>query len=282
MTTDRTNSRNQSEGAILEAILQPVIRFFLRRGIAFPRFIELARKTYVKVAADEIAKSEKKVNVSRVSVLTGVYRTEVKRFLIDQDVEPADPSGILGRVLAQWENDRKYADKRGNPRILTFNGPGSDFFKLVESISKAVGAAAVLFEAERSGRVVRAKGGIKLLRPVENFSKDVIQGYQLLGQDIQSIIDAVSENLSTKDPIGNLHIRTAFDNIYVRDLPEIRAWLVEQGRELHQRVRAFLTMFDKDINPRTQPGEGAGSKVVFTAFSLITPPKEDDSGTTIK
>ena len=51
-------------------LLKPLVRILLRNGVAYGSFAELAKKTYVDVAFEELAPPGKKQTISRVSALT--------------------------------------------------------------------------------------------------------------------------------------------------------------------------------------------------------------------
>ena len=263
----RPNKSSAPLRTIASLLLMPVLKFLLRRGLPFTDLLLLAKEIYIDAAKQEIALTTSKINVSRISVLTGIDRREISKFTDPEQERPAEAPGILGRALVMWEQDKRYRGKDGKLKVLTTDGENSDFFKLIFRISKSINPATVLFEAIRSGSVEEVKGGAKLVRTVAALNEDQIDGYGLLAKDIDSLICAADENLNRIDELGNLHIRTEFDNIYVKDLPEIRAWILEQGRSFHHKLRDYLANFDKDTNPQTNVANVAGSRVIVSAFS---------------
>ncbi len=66
----------------------------------------------------------------------------------------------------------------------------------------------------------------------------------------------------------------ATDNIFYRDLPRIRRWLVDEGKLFHQKVRNYLAQFDKDISVE-QGDMRSGARVTVTAVSLTSTPEEE-------
>ena len=75
-----------------------------------------------------------------------------------------------------------------------------------------------------------------------------------------------NKNLTTAEPIPNLHIATRYDNIVVEAVPEMRRWILSQGAEFHARLRNYLSRYDKDFNPALYDRQ-AGAKVVVGSFS---------------
>ena len=60
-------------------LLRPLARILLRNGVSFSTFSDLAKWTYVDVAAREFGIEGRKQSTSRVSVITGLSRREVMR-----------------------------------------------------------------------------------------------------------------------------------------------------------------------------------------------------------
>ena len=69
---------------------------------------------------------------------------------------------MISRVVAQWENDRRFLTQAGKPRVLSCDEDDSEFSELVRLVSKDLHPGTVLFELERSGIVERSKRGVRL------------------------------------------------------------------------------------------------------------------------
>ena len=65
--------------APLARLLRPLVRLLIRSGITFPALIDLLRELYVNVAENEFPLPDKAQTDSRVSLLTGIHRKEVRR-----------------------------------------------------------------------------------------------------------------------------------------------------------------------------------------------------------
>lgn len=264
---------------LLALLVRPLVKFCLRRSLFIHDLEELAKKAFVELASEEIRKTTTKINVSRISVLTGLYRKDVARILEGEGKTDAEqPHSILGRVIGQWEQDRRFQTRQGEPRVLSCDGPDSEFRTLVEKVSKHVNSSTVLFELQRSGAVELTAKGAKLVRRSYSLRDDALDAFGILAQDIDTLIQAVEENVDTSQKITNLHIRTDFDNIYESDLPAVRKWLASEGRAFHKRARKFLARHDKDLGPERPLRDRAGASVTLTAFSLtkVAPTQEGD------
>src|SRR5436853_5975136 len=72
---------SQALAAALERVLRPLFRIVLRNHMSFKAFLDIAKRTYVEVAATEFRIPGKKQSVSRIALLSGLTRKEVQRLL---------------------------------------------------------------------------------------------------------------------------------------------------------------------------------------------------------
>lgn len=253
---------------ILGLLLKPLARFCFRHSLSHQDLVAVAKSAFVTAAVEELKGREEKVNTSRVSAMTGIIRREVKRLIEDPDVGEYQPS-LLARVVSLWESDKRFNSRPGAPRELSCGFNESEFNQLVYSISLHLNAGTLLYELERTGMVKRDGDQIRLVKRIDKFRTDPERGFQMVANDIDTVLCSAEENMVEKKPISNLHIRTEYDNIYESDLAKIRRWLVDEGKRFHKRARDFISQFDKDVNPRAAE-EKAGVKVSFTAVSFTS------------
>ncbi len=250
---------------LLKSLLRPVIRFCLRRSLKLQDLLEAAKIVFLEVAEDEMEKRTLAVSRSRLSAMTGVHRRDVMR-IYDHRERKTSNKDLVRKVVGQWQSDPRFTTRAGKPRILAVQSKESEFAQLVRAVSSDLNPYTVLFELERAGAVERSSKGLKLSAPVF-LPKELQSGFEILSQDIDNMTEAVEENCSTAPETPNLHIRTEYDNIAADALPAVRKWLLHEGSELHRRARAFLSQFDRDINPEVTSAP-AGVRVVLGAFSL--------------
>lgn len=246
--------------------MRPVIRFALRGTHQIQDIIDLTKELYVELAAEELSKTTEKINVSRISVLTGVNRKDVTRIYKQGSEAVRRVPPVLSRLVTLWESDNRFRTSAGKPRTLTYLGDESEFNQLARSVTQSVGAGTLLFEIVRSGIAERTPRGLKLVQSAPRFHDNPERGYAMLASDIATLIDAAEENITERQSIPNLHLHTEFDNIIKGKLPEIRNWLLHEGRTFHRRVRAYLATFDKDVDPTLD--EAGGARVVVSAAAF--------------
>lgn len=239
----------------LGLLLRPVARFCLRRSIKMQDYLEASKQAFIDIASEELALRGESKSVSRLSVMTGIHRREIDRFL-NSESQSRYGHDLPTRVIGQWQSDKRFLSKSGKPRILEVEGKKSEFVDLVASVSKNLNPYTVLSELERVSAVERTPNGLKLVRQSYESAGDIGQGFQLLSEDSNDLIRAVEENVFDRAPKTNLHIKTQYDNISPAYLETIRSWFLEKGRQMHEDARKFLSQFDKDINKDLKSGEG--------------------------
>ncbi|RIL03955.1 MAG: hypothetical protein DCC75_12725 [Proteobacteria bacterium] len=259
---------------ILRLLLIPLVRFCLRKACSAQDFMHVTKLAFIQVAEEEITRTGKKVNVSRVSVVTGLHRGDLKK-LYGQKLSPTqDPVSLVARVVGQWRYDKRFCHSPGKPRLLSFKGENSEFRALCAAVSTNLNAGTILFELERLGLAERTPRGLKHLVFIPSSQHDPVKAYGAAAEELDVYLQAIRENLEGNPDISNLHLFTSYDNILVCKIPEIRRWFVEKGKLLHREAREFLSKFDKDINPGEEADkEAGGGKVALGTFSFtVLPP----------
>lgn len=136
--------------AALVRVLRPLVRLLVRRGITFPALCDMLRELYVNVAEHDFALPGKEQTDSRVSLLTGIHRKEVRRLRGAGAPVSTVPASLsrTSRILARWLAGRDTTDAEGNPLPLPRVAPAGhpSFEALVESVTRDLRPRAVLDE----------------------------------------------------------------------------------------------------------------------------------------
>jgi hypothetical protein len=144
--------------AALRRLLRPLVRLLVGQGITYPFLADLLKSVYVETAASEFTVGGKLATDSRLTLLTGVHRKDIRRLRRETrpDAGPT-PSMTLGtQIVARWLGDPSYQDRNGTPRALPrtpSKGGAVSFAALVERVSKNVRPRSVLDELLRLGVV---------------------------------------------------------------------------------------------------------------------------------
>src|ERR1700722_10770581 len=86
-------------------LMRPLVRLMMRSGLTFPILAEMLRSLFVEVAVNDILTDPKARTDSRISLLTGVHRKEIRRLReLPTDLTSGVPDVVtLGsQVIARW------------------------------------------------------------------------------------------------------------------------------------------------------------------------------------
>lgn len=251
-----------------ELLLRPLARLFLRKGLSFQDFTEMAKRAFVHVAKSELERDKVKVNPNRIMAATGIHRNEVNRMLSPQPQDSGGELGLLAKIVSHWEQDKRFHDTRGKPRPLPVGDDRNGFEDLVRSVNTHMTPGTVLFQMERLGFVRRVRDMVRLQRQVEQVRGDPEKLYELCARDFETLLVVTEQNLVVGARVPHLHLRTEYDNVYADKIPFIREWLLQEGRRFHKRIRDFVSEFDADVNPDPKRMERAGKRVVLGSFGF--------------
>ena len=139
--------------------MRPLVRLMLRKGVTYTVFADLLKEVFVDVADREFRLDDKAPSDSRISLLTGVHRKDVRRLRTEDDTASmALPENItLGAQLVNaWTSNPPFCKAAGQalplPRLASVGGDVS-FDALVAQVSTDIRARVVLDEWLRLGVV---------------------------------------------------------------------------------------------------------------------------------
>jgi hypothetical protein len=159
--------------ALLKAargLMRPLVRLMLRSGVTFPVLAETLRRLFVEVAVNDILIDPNARTDSRISLLTGVHRKEIKRLRgIPADAAAVpDVVTLVSQIVGRWVGTSAFLDGAGRPLPLVRLGsaiPGGapSFDALVESVTSDIRPRAVLDDLLSHGVVyVDSEGRVQL------------------------------------------------------------------------------------------------------------------------
>ncbi len=145
--------------AVVQQALAPLVRLMLTHGVMLPAAVQMLKQLYVQGAVDELLAIDETAapTDSRVSIVTGVHRKDVKRLRGNAALAGSPPAvlSVSSTVVTRWISDRQFTKKKGVPKPLARSPRiGSpNFTELVALVSVDVRARAVLDELTRLGVV---------------------------------------------------------------------------------------------------------------------------------
>lgn len=245
---------NKTQVALVKAVVmlcRPLIRLLIEKGITFPQFRELMKELYVDVADKEFSLDDKKPSDSRVFVLTGVHRKDIKR--IRQQSERADvkitsSASLSGEIVARWTSMPEYLDEKGTPRRLAKSGKADEagFEQLVSSVSKDVRPKVILEEWLRLG-IVRLEGDqVVLKKSAFVTNKEFKEMAYYLGHNVHDhMASCVNNILANEEPM--LERSVYYACLTESSVNELNAVASKKGDELLQHLnKQAIKLYDAD------------------------------------
>ena len=138
-------------------VMRPIVRILLRFGIGYREFLEVIKTAYVDIGSSDFGIRGRLTNISRVAVMTGLTRKEVRR-LRDRIVSGEDGVTVkttpLSDVLHHWYAQEEFTNSSGYPVTLPFAGKNKSFSSLVRKFGGDIPPGAMRTEMKRVGAVV--------------------------------------------------------------------------------------------------------------------------------
>jgi hypothetical protein len=143
----------------LQHVMRPLVRLMLKKGVTYTRFADLLKEIFVDVAEREFRLDDKPPTDSRISLLTGVHRKDVRRLrakTVGEDAALPEIVSFGAHLVSVWLNHSPFCEQPGRPlplaRLASMGGECS-FEALVAQVSKDIRARVVLDEWLRLGVV---------------------------------------------------------------------------------------------------------------------------------
>jgi hypothetical protein len=215
----------------LQRLLRPLVRLLIARGISFPVAAGVLRQLYVEVAVKEFPVPGKSQTDSRITLLTGVHRKDVRRLRAQRrdDARLSHTASLGGQLIARWMTLPDYHDAQGRPRPLprlaSKDGDNS-FEALVRAHCTDIRPRAFLDEWLRLG-IVHVDEDDRVVLDVEGFvpGKASEEMVYFFGRNVHDHLAAgVSNLLSEGAPFLERSVH------YTRLTPDAVAELTEAAR----------------------------------------------------
>ena len=260
---EKSNLVSPRGTSVLQSLLTELAFVLLPRGMTPKSFGELARSAFVQVAADAAKRRNGRINHSRVAAQTGLSRSDVRR-LLSRDVLDSvhvDQTPV-GRVIAGWRTDRKFADRDGKPKRLRIAGSRSSFTGLVKEYGGDIPHRAVLDELLRIRAVVEDNDTVQL-QPSIRFERRQDIGF--LSPVLPALLDGIRIAASSNRSAG------ASSSIYRLSFPvegEVDLAIVRE--RCASSVRAMLDGLGQSLGTQvTLPTRTRNSAYSFTVTVLL-------------
>jgi len=255
-------------------MLAPLVRVLLRHGVSHAEFASWAKQTYVKEAHSNFGIDGKNPTVSRLAIVTGINRKEVKRILdLPADVVPALAKHNRAiRVVTGWLQDNEFKGNDGEPMPLIYGDADSSFNQLVKRYGGDVPARAVLDELSRVGTVTEENNTITLAAKgyVPHESEEAM--LDLFATSARDLLTTLDHNVSGEGR-SRLQMSVAYDDVGAEGLNTFRKLSSKKALALLQELDGELSQHDRSVNPKAG---GTGRYRTGLGVYLIEEAVEDE------
>jgi hypothetical protein len=252
--------QRQILGAFLVA-MRPVAKILLRFGVGYREFAEITKTAFVDVATSEYGLRGRPTNISRVAVMTGLTRKEVRR--IREKIGNGDQSVVvratpLSEILHRWHADSEFLDETGRPAVLPFTGASGSFSNLVKRFGGDIPPGAMRTELKRVGAVRESKGGYlevvsRTVHPKGAHEKLVTA----MVHAVYPLISTVAHNVNPdREGEGWAQMSTYSQTIRKSDVPRLRRISFDRLSEVAESIddlfMAYETLHENDESASDQ------------------------------
>lgn len=225
----------------IERLLRPLIGLLLEHGVTYTWLTGVLKRLYVDVADKEFALEGKKQTDSRITLLTGVHRKDVRRLRESPLVDAPPPASVyLGaQLVAIWTGDRRFLDKAGSPLSLQRLSRGGDapcFEDLVTSVSKDIRPRAVLDEWLRLGVVeIDSSDHVHLRQDAFIPSQGFEEKAFYLGRNVHDHLAAARHNVQGNDP-PYLERSVYYDDLTEESVLKLAEYSKQEGMQALKKI----------------------------------------------
>lgn len=237
--------------AALRKILSPIIKILLRNGVSYKDFCSFSKNLFVAVAAAEFGLRGRPTNVSRIALLTGLDRKEVKRLkdLLPQglptDTLPPSQHRIT-RLLSAWHVDQEFLTESGLPNILPMDGAEGSFTSLVKRYGGDVPLPAVLKELLRSGAVkALAQSHFKVMQryyfPAPTDPEAILRAGSVISELAETLVHNLYECPDNDQKTPRFERRASNHLVDPKHQKAFKAFVDKEGQAFLERVDDWLS-----------------------------------------
>lgn len=245
--TDTPAPEQQALLETLSAVLEPLARLAVARGVPYSAFEDLAKSAFVRAAHAAHPDLPEHRRVSRISTTTGLSRREVTR-IVQAPGRPTPSRSHASEVFARWMTDPDYRDGRGRPLALPRQGDAPSFESLAHSVTRDVHPRSLLEELVRLGMatVDEARDTVRLSHEAFVPRGDTDRMLRFLGDNVGDHLSGAVANLLGS---GSQHFEQALfaDGLSDASMPAFRELVKTQWQTLRQAVvPALQALIDAD------------------------------------
>jgi hypothetical protein len=264
----------QALAEALAAVLRPLARLAIARGLPFAEAEERLKRAFVEAAQGVTPAASRQV--SRIATATGINRREVTRLL---DAAPpaaaVRPRSIASEVFAHWTTARRFRDQRGAPRVLPRQGKGASFETLARSVTTDVHPRSILAELVRLGLATQDAEHDTVALAGDAFVPrgDALRMLGFVGDNVGDHLAAAADNVLGDAP---RHFEQAVfaDALSADSLQRVRALVTAQWKAL---IEAMVPALEQMIEDDRASGRARDQRLRIGLYAYHAPAPAGDA-----
>jgi hypothetical protein len=260
----------------IERLLRPLVGLLLEHGLTYTWLAGVLKRLYVDVAEKEFTLAGKRQTDSRITLLTGVHRKDVRQFRTNPLTEAPPPESVyLGaQLVALWTGDDRFLDAQGIPlglsRLHRDNAEEPSFEELVTSVSKDIRPRAVLDEWIRLGVVeVDESDTVYLKRDAFIPSHGFEEKAFYLGRNLHDHLAAARHNVQGKTP-PFMERSVYYDDLSEASVAKLSELAEREGMQVLKKINSRA----RRLQDRDRASGSADQRMNFGVYFFNA---EDDS-----
>jgi hypothetical protein len=254
--------------------LEPFACLYLSAGLGAVQFTTAVKLAFIRAAARNCT-TRGKLNVSAVSVATGLTRKEIRSLLdIAKNHKTFQLRNIAQqrttRVIQGWRTDPAFLDRAGNPAKLPIRGREKSLEALVRRYAGDVTPISVATELERTGAITI---GRRKLAKLSRIDVDALSSKQDTLIHMAARVGDLASTLSLSSESDKSPTFTGFRE--AKSLPpEIAAIFLktftERSAMLLESVDRWFALQPKQRHP-TKAADGSAHRVGIGVYLVDDP-----------
>jgi len=251
----------------LSLMFKPLVRLLISQGVTHAEFADTAKEVYVEVALRHF-ESEGRVNRSRVAILTGLTRKEVKN-VIDRTLESGYQEKTYSRperVLTGWYSDPRFQGPYGIPLELTYElgeDESPSFVELVKKYSGDMAPRQMLNQLLEAGSIVKVEERYKAVRRDFKHSKLTPELIERLGRVGYRVFSTAAKNIDKEeDASGHFDRMVSADDGCSENLLDLfDEYIKIRGQEFLEEIDVWFSS-RKDVSQSAETRKETGLYMV--------------------
>jgi hypothetical protein len=232
--------------------LRPLVRVLLRNGVTWKEAAEVCKQTYVEVARRDYGVHGRPTNASRIAILTGLSRYDVKR--VSDTLAEGEPAALermnrATHLLGGWHNDPDFCDAASQPLKLDFDSSPNSFSDLCRRYAPDIPPTAMLKELQRVGAVTETTKGVfsaamRYYMPDSQDPDALLRSGSVLEDLGNTVVFNLEHDKASAEPT-RFEGRASSANVRASAAKEFRVYLEDEAQGMLERVDDWLSRHEK-------------------------------------